>query len=177
MKKITLLFVLIFTLNNAFATNHVKEDNLQKTIIGNTKEATANNHSKLIAGSFYGEDLSEGDLISLKNLKFKKGYRYLTPESKDVLKELAEFLVQRTDIYFTINGHVCCTSGGMDAKNKETGIANLSVVRAKYIRDYLVKYGVDAKRVRYRGLAGKYNLEEEGRVDLFIRRVADVLYY
>lgn len=131
---------------------------------------------KLIAGSFYNEDVKKGALINLNGLKFKKGLRYLTPESLGALKKLTSFLVNRKDIFFTINGHVCCTKGGRESKDKETGKLNLSEVRAKFIRDYLVKNGVDAKRVRYQGLKGQYNLggnnSEDKRVELLIRHIS-----
>lgn len=132
---------------------------------------------KLIAGSFFGEDLNAGDLINLENLNFKMGLRYLTEDSKETLKELADYLAKRTDIFFTINGHVCCTANGKDSRDKETGKKNLSVVRAKYIRDYLVKNGVDASRIRYQGLAGRYNLNagdsEDRRVELLVRYISE----
>jgi len=131
---------------------------------------------QLIAGSFFGEDLRTGDLINLENLNFKRGLRYLTEDSKKELKELADYLAKRTDIFFTINGHVCCTENGKDSRDKETGKTNLSVVRAKYIRDYLVKNGVDASRVRYQGLAGQYNLggkdSKDRRVEMLVRYIA-----
>ncbi|WP_299883564.1 OmpA family protein [uncultured Lacinutrix sp.] len=131
---------------------------------------------KLIAGSFYGEDLSSGDLINLEKINFRRGLRYLTEDSKASLNELADYLSKRTDIFFTINGHVCCTKNGKDSRDRETGKVNLSVVRAKYIRDYLVKRGVDASRIRYQGLAGKYNLggddKEDRRVELLVRYIS-----
>jgi len=111
---------------------------------------------KLIADTFYGEDLKAGDLINIKKLKFKKGVRHLTPESIETLKELTDFLIKRTDIYFTLNGHVCCTEGGREAKDRQTGKKNLSLVRAKYIRNYLVRKGVDPQRIKCYGLAGKF---------------------
>jgi len=131
---------------------------------------------KLIAGSFYGEDVKKGDLINLNGLKFKKGLRYLTPESLSTLKELTSFLVEHKEIFFTINGHVCCTENGKESRDRETGKLNLSEVRAKFIRDYLVKKGVDARRVRYQGLKGQYNLggnsSENRRVELLIRHIS-----
>lgn len=131
---------------------------------------------KLIVDSFYAEDLKAGDLIRLKKLKFKKGLRFLTPESIETLKELTDFLVKRTDIYFTINGHVCCTYGGKDSRDKQTGEVNLSIVRAKFIRNYLIKKGVNPNRVKFQGLAGKYNLggdaSEDRRVEILIRHIA-----
>ncbi|WP_452225424.1 OmpA family protein [Lacinutrix chionoecetis] len=131
---------------------------------------------KLIAGSFFGEDLRTGDLIKLNNLNFEMGLRYTTPESTETLKELAAYLAKRDDIFFTINGHVCCTENGKDSRDKETGKVNLSIVRAKFVRDYLVKNGVSANRIRYQGLAGRFNLNgdasEDRRVELKIRYIS-----
>ena len=104
------------------------------------------------------------------------GLRYLNDDSTKTLKELAAFLVKRKDIYFTVQGHVCCTRNGEDSRDKETQLKNLSVVRAQFIRDYLVKQGVEAYRIDFVGLAGKYNLDQEAkddrRVDIYIKRIA-----
>jgi len=131
---------------------------------------------KMIARSFYSDDVSPGKTFSIKNLNFKMGLRYLNPESTETLKELAAFLVKRKDIYFTVQGHVCCTKNGLDSRDKETKKRNLSVVRAKFIHDYLVKQGVEPSRIKYEGLAGQYNLgntdKEDRRVDIHIRYIS-----
>lgn len=130
---------------------------------------------KVIAGAFYEDDLYPGETFNIPNLKFKTSLRYLTQDSKKVLEQLANFLVNRKDIFFTVQGHVCCTTNGYDAKDKETNKDNLSVVRAKYIRDYLVNKGVEPFRIRYEGLAGRYKLggnpKDDKRVEIFIRRI------
>lgn len=130
---------------------------------------------KLIAGAFYDEDLYPGEKFNIPNLKFKTSLRYLTEASKKTLEDLAEFLVERKDIFFTVQGHVCCTTNGYDALDKETKKYNLSVVRAKYVRDYLVKKGVEPFRIRYEGLAGRFKLggapKEDKRVEIYIRRI------
>lgn len=131
---------------------------------------------KLIAGSFYAEEAKAGKTFNIKNLNFKMGLRYLNDDSTETLKELAAFLVKRKDIYFTVQGHVCCTKNGADSRDKETQRKNLSVVRAQFIRDYLVKQGVEAKRIDFVGLAGKYNLDknakDDRRVEIYIKRIA-----
>ena len=130
---------------------------------------------KLIAGSFFAEDLKAGKKVNLPTLKFQKGLRYITNESTQTLKELAAYLVANKGIYFTVQGHVCCTKGGADSRDKETGKKNLSQVRAKFIHDYLVKQGVDASRIKYEGLKGAYKLggndKEDRRVELLIRTI------
>lgn len=130
---------------------------------------------KVIAGSFFEEDLYPGEKFNLSTLKFRTSLRYLTEESKKSLQDLADFLVMRKDIFFTVQGHVCCTTNGYDAIDKDTKKYNLSVVRAKYVRDYLVKQGVEPFRIRYEGLAGRFKLggdaKDDKRVEILIRRI------
>lgn len=130
---------------------------------------------KKVADSFYADELQAGQKINIENIKFKLGYRYLANGSAKTLSELADFLVKRTDIYFTVLGHVCCTKNGRESRDRETKKMNLSVVRAKYIRDYLVKRGVDPSRVKYKGMAGKYNTgvsaQQDRRVELVINKI------
>lgn len=117
-------------------------------------------------------DVKEGDKILIENLLFKTGYSYLLPESKKVLDEIAEVLVERKELYFTIEGHVCCTQGTRDAVDRKTNKPNLSVARAKYVYDYMAKKGVDTRRMRYMGMRRKFPLGGEAKYD---RRVEVVI--
>lgn len=96
--------------------------------------------------TIYSSELKKGDKVTLDKLLFKTGYAYLTPGSVKVLKRVADTLVKRKELYFTIQGHVCCTQNARDAVNRKTKKRNLSVARAKYIYDYLAKKGVDKKK-------------------------------
>ena len=120
-------------------------------------------------------DLKEGDKILLENLLFRTGYSYLTKDSKVVLDKIAEILAERTNIYFTIEGHVCCTQGNRDAVDRKTKKRNLSVARAKYIYDYLAKKGVEtlpneicwyAKKISFGG-----EPELDRRVEILVTRI------
>ena len=93
------------------------------------------------------------------------GYSYLVKESIPVLEKMAEALRKRDDIYFTIEGHVCCTQKARDAVDRKTGKRNLSLARAKYIYDYLVEKGVKRTRMRYVGLKNKYPLGKAMKYD------------
>ena len=84
-------------------------------------------------------DLKIGDKIVFENILFKTGYSTIMPESKPVLEAIAKSLVERADIYFTIQGHVCCTQFSRDAVDRKTKKRNLSVARAKFVYDYFVK--------------------------------------
>lgn len=130
---------------------------------------------RLVAGSFFADDVAPGEKFNIENIKFEAGLRYPDEDSMEILEDLASFLTNRQDIYFTVQGHVCCVDPGVDARDDETGDRNLSVVRAKFVHDYLVEQGVNEDRVSYEGLAGNYGLgrsdEEDRRVEILIRRV------
>lgn len=115
-----------------------------------------------------------GDNILLENILFKTGYSYLLPESVKTLEEIAEVLIERTDIYFTIQGHVCCTQNSRDANDRRTNKQNLSVARAQYIYEYLARKGVDPKRMKYVGMRRKFPLGGEAKYD---RRVEILITY
>ena len=122
-------------------------------------------------------DLKEGDKILLENLLFRTGYSYLVQDSKVVLDRIADILAKRTDIYFTIEGHVCCTEGARDAMDRKTKKRNLSLARAKYIYDYLAKKGVKRYRMKYVGMRRKAPLggepELDRRVEILVTRIYD----
>ncbi|MCK8481737.1 OmpA family protein [Psychroserpens algicola] len=118
--------------------------------------------------------LKSGDKFTLDNILFKTGYSKLLPESKPTLESIAQALLERKDIYFTIQGHVCCTQNSRDAIDRKTKKRNLSVARAKYIYDYLAKKGVSTKRMKYVGMRRKFPLGGEPKFD---RRVEILVTY
>lgn len=119
-------------------------------------------------------DIKIGDYILLDNILFKTGYSYLLPESVKTLEEISKVLLKRKDIYFTIQGHVCCTQNSRDANDRKTKKRNLSVARAQYIYNYLAKKGVDPKRMKYVGMRRKFPLGGEAKFD---RRVEILVTY
>lgn len=114
---------------------------------------------------FLRSDLAVGDKITLDNILFKTGYSYVIKESIPVLEMMAVALKERDDIYFTIQGHVCCTLNARDAVDKKTGRRNLSLARAKYIYSYLVEKGVKRTRMHYVGLKNKHPLGKDPKYD------------
>ena len=120
-------------------------------------------------------ELKEGDKIQLENILFRTGYSYLTKESKAKLDEIAKILVERTDIYFNIEGHVCCTHGSRDAIDRKTKKRNLSLARAKTVYDYLADKGVKRYRMKFVGQRRKFPLggepELDRRVEIVVTRI------
>jgi len=110
-------------------------------------------------------DIKVGDKIIFENLLFKTGYTILMPESKKVLDNIAKSLIEREDVYFTIQGHVCCTQYSRDAVDRKTKKQNLSEARAKFVYDFFAKKGIDKKRMRYVGMRRKFPLGGEPELD------------
>tara|TARA_R110002050_G_scaffold54303_4_gene122936 strand:+ start:22221 stop:23078 length:858 start_codon:yes stop_codon:yes gene_type:complete len=119
-------------------------------------------------------ELKAGDKIIFKNILFKTGYSTVTPDSKKTLESIAKALIERKDIYFTIQGHVCCTQNSRDAIDRKTKQRNLSEARAKYVYDYFAKKGVDKKRMRHLGMRRKFPLGGDPKLD---RRVEILITY
>lgn len=120
------------------------------------------------------KESTKGDKILFKNILFKTGYPTVTPESEKTLESIAQALLERDDIYFTIQGHVCCTQFSRDALNRKTKKRNLSEARAKYVYDYFASKGIDKKRMRHLGLRRKFPLGGDPQFD---RRVEILITY
>ena len=60
-------------------------------------------------------NLLVGDKIVLDKILFRTGYSYVLKESIPVLEKIARILREKNKVYFTIQGHVCCTANGRDA--------------------------------------------------------------
>jgi outer membrane protein OmpA-like peptidoglycan-associated protein len=116
--------------------------------------------------------IKKGDKITLDNINFKTGYSYITKESRKILENISAVLLRNPHVYFTIEGHVCCTQGSRDAVDKKTRKRNLSVARARFIFDYLEKRGVHRNRMKYIGMRRRQplggNPEFDRRVEILI---------
>jgi len=120
------------------------------------------------------KESEKGDKILFKNILFKTGYPTVASSSKKTLETIAKALLERDDIYFTIQGHVCCTQFSRDAVNRKTKKRNLSEARAKYVYDYFIKKGIDKRRMRHIGLRRKFPLGGDPQFD---RRVEILITY
>jgi OmpA-OmpF porin, OOP family len=98
--------------------------------------------------------------FKLDKVYFNLGDATLLPESHEQLNKLAEYLKENKDLKIQIEGH---TDNQGDAKlNKK-----LSLERAFTVREYLVKNGVNSKRIKFIGLGDSQpvssNNKEENR--------------
>lgn len=129
------------------------------------KETPVVEEPKKDAAELIKGDVKVGDKIVFDNLLFKTGYTTLMPNSNKVLEDISKALIERADIYFTIQGHVCCTQYSRDAVDRKTKKQNLSEARAKFVYDFFAKKGVDKKRMRYMGMRRKFPLGGEPELD------------
>ncbi|HZW63537.1 MAG TPA: OmpA family protein [Flavobacteriaceae bacterium] len=147
----------------------------------NTETYSANKNKILVIKGYPNDninllkgELNVGDKIRFENLYFEIGYSFLVPQSKKELEKIAAILVERKNIFFTIEGHVCCTNDDSDAIDRKTKKRNLSIARAKYIYDYLAKKGVEKYRMKYKGMERKFPLGGHPKYD---RRVEFLITY
>lgn len=99
-------------------------------------------------------DFELGEEYIAEGLNFYPGSHHTLPEAKPMLKKLVQTMRERPTLAVEIQGHVCCASKpNEDGLDDETGDFKLSWNRAQFVRDYLIENGIDASRVKYRGLA------------------------
>lgn len=116
------------------------------------------------------ETAKKGDKFVLDNLIFIGGRHVLLHSSYSYLEELLRILKQNPNLKIEIQGHICCQRSG-DGVDIDTGKNNLSVARAQYIYDYLVKNGIDASRLNYKGFGADRRLKNTNINDYRNRRV------
>jgi len=92
-------------------------------------------------------DLLDSKTVPLGQVKFKEQLPVLEKQTNRELDELAALLEEQPDMHLGIMGHTI-TGGGSGKK--------LSEKRAKAISDYLVKKGIDRKRLNPTGFGNRY---------------------
>ncbi|MFH1003957.1 MAG: OmpA family protein [Bacteroidota bacterium] len=113
-------------------------------------------------------NLQIGDKIILENILFVSGKHELLPSAHATLDALVKTLHINNKYHIMILGYVCCVAKGQDAFDHDTGQNNLSEARAKTIYDYLIKNGVEASRLDFKGLKSDF---PTGKSDKYDRRV------
>lgn len=99
-----------------------------------------------------------GQHLTLPQLQFIGGRHIPVPGVWIVLDQVAAVLKANPKLEIEIQGHVCCRPPTSDGLDLDTQTNDLSVRRAKYIYDYLVKKGISKSRMSYKGLGGSRKL-------------------
>jgi outer membrane protein OmpA-like peptidoglycan-associated protein len=95
--------------------------------------------------------ITVGSTIVLPNINFVGGSHRFLFEAAPMLLELLEAMETYPKLIIRVEGHICCQPDNREGFNEETGLFNLSEERAKAVRDYLAKNGIDSNRVSYKG--------------------------
>jgi outer membrane protein OmpA-like peptidoglycan-associated protein len=107
--------------------------------------------------------VAAGQSLKLDRIYFVHGTHSIKSESQSALEALHQSLNVNPKVRVRIEGHVCCQADGMDGVDGQTMTQNLSVNRARAVRDYLVEKGISADRLEYEGFARRrpiYEVEE-----------------
>ena len=165
-------------LKNGENVNQIRKKNRRVDVVIKTSNEDEENELEIpTTQEVLRGEIKEGDKIRLKNIYFKTGYSIVISESIPVLKEIADILIERDNVYFTVQGHVCCTHDTYDAVDRKTGKRNLSVARAKFIYNFLIRRGVPKHRMKYVGLKRKFPLggdpKYNRRVEILITYISD----
>jgi outer membrane protein OmpA-like peptidoglycan-associated protein len=93
--------------------------------------------------------------IILKSLIFQGGSERLLPSSMPVLNELLAIMKENPTLEIEIQGHICCEFEPDGQQEK------LSVQRSKIVYLYLVKNGIESKRLSYHGFGHQFPITLE----------------
>lgn len=115
--------------------------------------------TRILAGL---EQMKTGETLALSDLNFIPGSHAWTKASEKALINLLSALQARPDMKIEIQGHICCIKGNGDALDYDTNEKRLSENRARAVYDYLVREGIDAGRLQYKGYGHRYpKIEQE----------------
>ena len=102
----------------------------------------------------------KGQKINIDNLYFAADASNITESSHEVLDEVYDFLKSNEDVKIEIGGHTNGTP-------KHEYCDSLSTVRAKEVAEYLIKKGILASRLQFKGYGKRKpvasNNTKEGR--------------
>lgn len=89
--------------------------------------------------------------IILEGVGFIPGRHYPLPESRPQLERLLLTMKKYPTLKIEIQGFICCDYTQFDGMDSDTETLNLSENRAKFIYDFLLREGIDAERISYKG--------------------------
>ncbi len=91
------------------------------------------------------------DTFSLPDVNFIGGRHVWLPKAKPRLYQLLKILRENPVLEVELQGHICCDYENFDGEDQDLGTFNLSFTRADAIKAFLVKMGIDPKRIKAEG--------------------------
>ena len=116
-----------------------------------------------------------GDRIYLDKVLFERGSSKLSYQAKKELDRIAIQLQKNKNIYFEIQGHVCCTpTFQKEAIDRDTKKRELSANRAKRVYNYFLLKQISKSRMSFKGYGNTKSLKQgstlDRRVELLIAK-------
>lgn len=111
-----------------------------------------------------------GTIFKIKNLNFVFNSDKIETMSQPILDKLLEVMLNFPKLEIEIHGNICCNPDPNDTK--------LSIRRAYYIYKYLIKSGVDAERLDYKGFGSSnpiFPLPEKSEAEKAANRRVEIL--
>lgn len=111
-----------------------------------------------------------GEKINLKNLNFNGGTAVFKSHSYPVLKDLLQTMRSNPNLKIEIQGHICCYT--------ESDDNDVSAKRALAVYNYLIKSGIDKKRLKYKSFGGSqpiYAIPEQSEEEREANRRVEIL--
>lgn len=105
-------------------------------------------------------NLKVGQKLVLKNLNFENNTAILLPESISSIYALLKCMRDNPALEIKLSGHVCCSSD-----------MALSVARARFVYDYLVKNDIDSGRMTHEGFSNTVPLLPNDEIDAYAAKV------
>lgn len=136
----------------------------RENITQNRSQESGNSNSNILDTTIGGEFLNksenkkyqgrnvyikEYDLDDIEVIKFEPGTSYLTIESQAALVNLDNFLRRQKEVSILVTGHT-------DNEGSRIGNLNLSLTRAKIVREYLLELGLEEQRIKVSGAGDLY---------------------
>jgi len=92
------------------------------------------------------------DTFSLPNVNFIGGRHVWLSKGNRQLFMLYEILKKNPTLEVELQGHICCDYENFDGEDLDLKTFNLSFTRADAIRSFLIKMGIEPKRIKAVGL-------------------------
>lgn len=105
----------------------------------------------------------ENQVFILQDVNFHRHTTYLTDESIPKLQELFQIMKDNPSLRIQLEGHICCNT--VDGMLKGTFSYQLSILRAKAIRNFLVNNNIAPNRVQYTGFGRTRPLFEDETIE------------
>ncbi|MCY0977486.1 OmpA family protein [Chryseobacterium wangxinyae] len=92
------------------------------------------------------------DTFSLPDVNFIGAKHVWLPNGNTNLFKLYKVLKLNPTFEVELQGHICCDYENFDGEDEDLGTFNLSWTRANAMKEYLLKQGIESKRIKVVGL-------------------------